>query len=237
MEMNLSDIKHNFERWLEEGAARDSVLRREILNVCEQVLPWFVRERIDPDFDILYGIQNAEVVHTLWNKIKSDPQLKAENADRSPVNYTEVLRLYENFLRKPSVKGNKTIFVEQQKSEPDLISEGALQEIHVTKHERNPYLRRRCIEIHGWRCKGCGLDFKEKYGKLGADFIEVHHLYPISRTDGEHTVDPATELVPLCANCHAMIHRLKGEEMSVEKLQSYISPEYLNFKKQTYEND
>lgn len=231
------EIKYGFERWLEEGTAQDSVRRREILNVCEQVLPWFVREKIDPDFDTLYGIQNAEEIHSLWNRIKTEPRLKAENADRSPVNYTEVLRLYENFLRKPAVKGNKTLFTEQKESEPDLISEGALQDLHVTKHERNQNLRKRCIEIHGWRCKGCGLDFKDKYGELGVDFIEVHHLYPISMTDGEHTVDPATELVPLCANCHAMIHRLKGEEMTLDKLRTYISPKYFNVKMQKHEND
>lgn len=231
MRQALCEIKHGFEKWLEDGVARDAVRRREILNVCEQVLPWFVRERIDCEFDTLYGVSNPADVHNLWNKIKTDPELKAENAERSPVNYTEVLRLFENYLRRPAVKGNKTIFSENKDATtPELLSEGDLLELHITKHERNPELRRRCIEINGWICKGCGLDFKKKYGELGVDFIEVHHLYPISRTDGEHTVDPATELVPLCANCHAMIHRLKGEEMSVEKLQSYISPEYLNFK-------
>ena len=55
----------------------------------------------------------------------------------------------------------------------------------------------------------------------------MDHLYPISQTDGEHTIDPATELVPLCANCHAMIHRLKGVEMTIEKLRSHINPEYI----------
>lgn len=88
-------------------------------------------------------------------------------------------------------------------------------------------MRKKCIEFQGWRCKGCGLDFREKYGDLGIDFIEVHHLFPISQTSGKHTVDPAKELVPLCPNCHAMIHRLKGEEMSLEKLRSYINPKYI----------
>ena len=228
MDQTLSEIKHGFEKWLEDGAARDSVRRREILNVCEQVLPWFVRERIDSDFDTLYGVTNPDDVHSLWNKIKTDPDLKVENAERSPVNYTEVLRLFENYLRRPSVKGNKTIFSDNQEATtPELLSEGDLVELHLTKHERNRDLRKRCIEIHGWRCKGCGLDFKEKYGELGAEYIEVHHLYPISKTDGEHTVDPTTELVPLCANCHAMIHRLKGVEMTIEKLRSHINPEYI----------
>lgn len=224
-------VKSDFEKWLEDGAARDGVRRREILNVCEQVLPWFVREKIDPDFDTLYGVTNPDEVHRLWNKIKTDPELKAENAERSPVNYTEVLRLFENYLRRPAAKGNKTIFSEDEDKElpaPELLSEGDLMELRITKHERNPELRRRCIELHGWRCKACGLDFKEKYGDLGTDFIEVHHLYPISHTDGKHSVDPENELVTLCANCHAMIHRLKGTEMTVEKLQSYINPEFLS---------
>lgn len=227
MGQTLSEIKHGFEKWLEDGAARDSVRRREILNVCEQVLPLFVRDRIDSDFDTLYGVTNPDVVHSLWKKIKTDPDLKSENAERSPVNYTEVLRLFENFLRRPAVKGNKTIFEETEEEPSELLSEGDLVEMHLTKHERNRDLRKRCIEIHGWRCMGCGLDFKEKYGELGTEYIEVHHLYPISQTDGEHTVDPATELVPLCANCHAMIHRLKGEEMTIEELRSHINPEYI----------
>lgn len=227
MARTLSEIKHSFEKWLENGVARDVMRRREILNVCEQVLPWFIRERINPDFDTLYGVSNPDEVHSLWRKIKSDPDLKAENAERSPVNYTEVLRLFENYLRRPVVKNNRTIFDEKEDKIPEYLSEGDLVELHLTKHERNRDLRRRCIEIHGWRCKGCGLDFKEKYGEIGVDYIEVHHLFPISQTDGEHMVDPATELVPLCANCHAMIHRLKGEEMTVEKLQSYINPEYI----------
>lgn len=230
MGQTLCEIKHGFEMWLEDGSARDAVRRREILNVCEQVLPWFVRERIDPEFDTLYGVSDPVEVHRLWNKIKTDPELKAENAERSPVNYTEALRLFENYLRRPAVKGNKTIFSEDEDKEAtalQLLSEGDLVNLHITKHERNPELRRRCIEIHGWICKGCGLDFKEKYGELGVDFIEVHHLYPISQTEGEHDVDPGKDLVPLCANCHAMIHRLKGSEMTVEKLQSYINPEYL----------
>lgn len=228
MKQSLSEIKHGFERWLENGVARDTVRRREILNVCEQVLPWFVRERINPDFDTLYGINNPDTVHSLWSKIKSDPDLKAENAERSPVNYTEVLRLFENYLRRPAVNGNKTIFEEGEVLEdPELLSEGKLVELHLTKHERNPDLRKRCIELHGWRCKGCGLDFKEKYGELGAEYIEVHHMFPISQSSGEHIVDPTTELVPLCANCHAMIHRIKGEEMTIEKLRSHINPQYI----------
>ena len=33
---------------------------------------------------------------------------------------------------------------------------------------------------YGYRCQICDLSFKEKYGALGTDFIEVHHLVPLS---------------------------------------------------------
>jgi len=46
-------------------------------------------------------------------------------------------------------------------------------------------------------------------------------LNPISQTKGTHEVNPKTDLVPLCANCHAMIHRLMAAEkkLSGEELE------------------
>lgn len=94
------------------------------------------------------------------------------------------------------------------------LTEGEIEEMHIVKHERNPELRRACIEhyraTHGGRiaCAACGMAFDNVYGEIGEGYIEVHHLSPISQSDGVHTVDPKEDLVPLCANCHAMIHRL-----------------------------
>ena len=76
---------------------------------------------------------------------------------------------------------------------------------------RNRKVRNECISYWGAQCQVCGLRFTEDYGELGADFIEVHHLVPISSKDGEYEVDPVNDLVPLCSNCHSMIHR--GGEM------------------------
>jgi predicted HNH restriction endonuclease len=49
------------------------------------------------------------------------------------------------------------------------------------------------------------MDFAKTYGDLGKEFIEVHHLYPVAQ--GERNVNPITDLIPLCSNCHSMIHR------------------------------
>jgi 5-methylcytosine-specific restriction protein A len=65
---------------------------------------------------------------------------------------------------------------------------------------------------------GCGLNFEQTYGEIGRNFIEVHHVKPISEKGGSYEIDPRGDLVPLCPNCHRMIHRGEGAPLSVEEL-------------------
>jgi len=87
--------------------------------------------------------------------------------------------------------------------------EGAAYDVIQTEYERNREARDACIKHYKPICNICGISFKETYGEIGSDFIHVHHLRPISSYDGEHNVDPIRDLVPVCPNCHAMLHRKK----------------------------
>jgi 5-methylcytosine-specific restriction protein A len=78
----------------------------------------------------------------------------------------------------------------------------------VNRYERDPQKRRECLEHHGYHCQICGFDFEQTYGKLGRDFIHVHHIEPLAEVGGEYDIDPKVDLIPVCANCHAMIHRV-----------------------------
>ena len=84
--------------------------------------------------------------------------------------------------------------------------EGAKHQETVTRYERDRDNRKDCIAHFGYVCQVCGLNFEEAYGALGKEFIEVHHLHPVSQ--GECKVNPIEDLVPLCSNCHSMIHRM-----------------------------
>ncbi|PGQ44865.1 HNH endonuclease, partial [Bacillus thuringiensis] len=75
------------------------------------------------------------------------------------------------------------------------------------KYERNIKNRKKAIEIHGLNCYACGFNFEEIYGERGKDFIEIHHIKPLSTLEEAIVIDPETDLVPLCANCHRMVHR------------------------------
>jgi len=100
--------------------------------------------------------------------------------------------------------------------------EGAVSQILVNKYERDPRNRQEAIAIHGKSCKACGFNFKEKYGNLGDEYIIVHHVVPVSQIGSGYVVDPARDLITLCANCHAMVHR-EDPPLSVEKLKQILT--------------
>jgi 5-methylcytosine-specific restriction protein A len=92
--------------------------------------------------------------------------------------------------------------------------------LHVS-YERSPRNRAEAIRIHGMKCRCCGFDFNLVYGPEHArDYIEIHHIKSITQSDG--IVNPATDLVPLCSNCHSMVHRKRGELMPIADLQAIM---------------
>jgi len=103
----------------------------------------------------------------------------------------------------------------------EKFREGKHRVITVNAYERNPYARRKCIESYGYKCAICGFDFEEFYGEIGRGYIQVHHIVPLSKTEEEYVIDPEKDLIPVCPNCHAMIHRGK-EPLSPEVLRDYI---------------
>lgn len=100
--------------------------------------------------------------------------------------------------------------------------EGAKVSYYTTKYERNSKLKRAAVKLHGTTCYVCGFNFKAFYGEYAAGFIHIHHLQPVSEFGGEKDVNPATDLVPVCANCHSIIHRKKDRTLSIEELKAMI---------------
>ena len=77
------------------------------------------------------------------------------------------------------------------------------------KIERNRTAAREAKKFHGTRCQACTLDFGERYGEIGAGFIEAHHMRPIATLQEGVPVkyDIAADFAVLCSNCHRIIHR------------------------------
>ncbi|PSW09229.1 HNH endonuclease [Photobacterium rosenbergii] len=105
--------------------------------------------------------------------------------------------------------------------EPNEYLEGVSKTIFVNSFERNAKARAACIAYHGSTCKVCDFDFKEIYGDIGEGFIHVHHLVPLADIQKEYIVDPINDLVPVCPNCHAMIHRTQPP-LTISQLRKHI---------------
>ena len=105
----------------------------------------------------------------------------------------------------------------------NLIPEGAKSRVTVNRYERNPIARQKCLEAKGYSCVVCGMNFEEVYGPMGKDFIHVHHVKPISEIGKKYEIDPVKDLVPVCPNCHAMLHHgTNGKVLTVKELKDII---------------
>ncbi len=125
-----------------------------------------------------------------------------------------------NHLDSPSPEDECTQVILPNNAEND--SEGRRILYYTNRYERSPRNRENAIRQHGTTCQVCGFNFEDVYGDIGRGFIEVHHVVPLSSKDAVTSVNPSTDLVCLCANCHRMIHKAPNGVYSVEELKSIL---------------
>jgi predicted HNH restriction endonuclease len=74
--------------------------------------------------------------------------------------------------------------------------------------ERNSKGSQAAKKVHGYQCQACAFSFEKFYGSVGRDFIEAHHLIPLSDLGVHETRSYSTnDFAVLCSNCHRMIHK------------------------------
>jgi len=115
----------------------------------------------------------------------------------------------------------ESIQLAEELSTPEKYSEGAKFSVTINAYERNPKARAACIAHYGHVCAVCGFDFSRVYGSLGEGFIHVHHIIPIGQIGEQYEINPITDLMPVCPNCHAMIHRMEPP-LTTEELRKHI---------------
>jgi 5-methylcytosine-specific restriction protein A len=135
-----------------------------------------------------------------WTPQSSGISIRTECID-------ELEALWFDFLTTQKIRYNP--FVSTESDNQITYNEGTPNQVTFTRYERNPYARNICTNHYGFSCVICGFNFQKKYGKLGKDFIHVHHLTQIAKVAKQHSLDPIKDLRPVCANCHAIIHRRK----------------------------
>lgn len=100
--------------------------------------------------------------------------------------------------------------------------EGARIQITATSYERNPENRTKCLNKWGATCQICGFDAANIYGSEFAGLIHVHHIHPLGEIGKEHTIDPENDLIPVCPNCHMILHAKKDGTYTPDEIRAKL---------------
>jgi 5-methylcytosine-specific restriction endonuclease McrA len=140
----------------------------------------------------------------------------------SATDVAESIPLLVHVARSRMAKTSSREFLLPSEIDASEATEGGRITVHASRFERDPAARKRCLQIFGHSCSVCGFDFKAVYGDIGAGFIHVHHLTPLSMIGKRYKVNAAADLRPVCPNCHEMLHKQKPP-LLIEELKARIS--------------
>jgi len=157
-----------------------------------------------------------------WNSIELSVSKNTDGIDPANLNDSEkvITELASRFLS--MVLGLLPVENKEENSS-DVVGypEGALMQVKINKYERNQINRAACLSIHGYSCSVCGLLLEDKYGEIGRNCIQVHHIIPVSELGADYIIDPKTDLIPVCPNCHMILHK-KNPPYTIDELKKLI---------------
>ena len=111
------------------------------------------------------------------------------------------------------------------------LTEGEKKHLTVTRKKRNTQAKKKCIEYYKkrdsvLRCQTCGLIYNDKYGKTTTKMI-IHHINPMKDKNGIYAIDPVKDLIPVCSNCHSIIHS-KTKPIPIKTVKRMVNNNYDN---------
>ena len=179
-------------------------------------------ERVDVFKDVVesYGINRDKRV---INYEIGESRIIKLSIEESPIDVRA--ESSEEYISKQCIDILNAILIFFELKEEDVpnteqgLPEGAKKTVVVNKYERSRINRSACINHYGPICKVCDFDFEKVYGEIGKGYIHVHHIVPVSDMGGEYVLNPIKDLIPLCPNCHAMVHK-KEPPLSIEELKT-----------------
>ena len=109
------------------------------------------------------------------------------------------------------------------------LTEGGLTTTRGQRARRATDAREACLAAYDPPvCQACGIDFARTYGPAFADCLHVHHLKPMRDATEVREVNPTVDLVPVCPNCHAVIHA-GGGLRSIEEVRALLLTGHAEF--------
>lgn len=141
-------------------------------------------------------------------------------------NFNDMIDSFKS-MNLPDNKNKKIKFLDENIT----ITEGENKIIETKFYKRSKKLKNMAIEYYTKdgriKCKVCCFDFEDFYGDFGKGFIEIHHQKPVfmfEENELEKTIKDALDnVIPVCPNCHRMIHKRRTNYLSFKELKNYIN--------------
>jgi len=131
------------------------------------------------------------------------------NTDKKLNNY--IVSTRTKYIDSPKIRDEVTRVLSITNIYPDEIEEtfqeGNSKKVYVNRFERDKKAREVCLKHFGYNCQICNFNFEEIYGEIGKNSIHVHHIIPLSEIAQNYKVDPIKDLLPVCPNCHLILHK------------------------------
>ena len=155
----------------------------------------------------LYEAGNVSMTSYRANELPSEDILKQD--------LRQFLRYYQDLVM---VDSSDSASLDETGKSYEEVKQRRLHE----RFDRRASLPAQIKKFKGYNCEVCGFRFSDKYGvKLGAGFIEAHHLMPFASLKEGNTRLSLDDFAVLCSNCHRMIHRL-DDPSNIEALKAAI---------------
>ena len=179
-------------------------------------------------YTVLGGSKSSNSTHTLSDKglnYLQENRQSLESLLSNNLGYFETVDGVSEIAQAHAAGKKVMVF-----DENIFISEGRRKTVSSQVYERSNFLRDTAIDFYTKNgsivCDACGFNFFKTYGDIGRGYIEIHHQKPIfqyEETDFSRIVSEALkDLIPLCANCHRMVHRRREKPLSIEELRRIL---------------
>lgn len=142
---------------------------------------------------VFYNSSNVKYVDSIFNKIKKIP---------SNISFDTSEDLYDPAEEYLTQEGRKIL------------------KRHLIRERDVKLIRKFKKNLTSYRCVVCNFDFEQKYGEVGKQFVEAHHIKPVASLDGSKEIG-VKNLVAVCSNCHRMLHR-KTPQLDWRKLKKAL---------------
>lgn len=180
------------------------------------------KERVDVFEDVVESYKKGSKKRVVSYSIE-DANSFQFNIEETPIDVS--VESLEEHISKQCIDILNAILLffelKEERTDQTGLPEGAKKVVEVNKYERSRINRAACINHFGPICHACGFDFEKTYGDIGKGFIHVHHIIPASKIGDDYVLNPIRDLIPLCPNCHAIVHK-KDPPFEIEEIKEKL---------------